>query len=660
MSTPLSSGRPGSRRALHRRPAAHRRPGQAAPIRLRRRRCRRVGDGGLATAAMAAAVVACEVGHRRPAVKRQASAAFSYDLVTALGSRLQLRWRRLLRRREGRHLAAPIVAMAVTPDGRGYWLAGTDGSVFSFGDADVYGSLASRGARLGQQIVTIVATADGKGYWLVNQSGAVTPSATPPPIDGGQPLPASDLSHADRVGRHRPGRDRRLVHRLGRSRLRRRHGHWFGSRVDKRRSRSLPSPPCALRRRVLAGRRDGEVWAFGCHCRGRTAPAGLAGTAVGMIPAQNRHGYWVATSNGTVISGGDATARASSGVSWPASPTSSASPARPGQSSPQAAGGRRRLRHQLAAVRRRRVVPAGALPGPPDDPAGSGAYSIAVVGVDGWAVDDNNPCLAAEAAWAQKAVYPNGSGGSGAPPYDLYMFLNSPASRLDHRPDRARRDVRRALREGWQNCLAYNYGYNSALEAVSYASSQGAHSRSWWLDIENDACAPGHVERRRRQGEWWSCDLGLNAKTIQGAIDGLRSLGSSRPASTARACSGPASPAATCRPADAPLIWIAGAIWTSPPYPQSYGFAGPASEHESTAPSRSTGSPAATRSCCRRHRAAATTTLRPRRRLLSSGRTPQATAASRRASNWTQSGAGIRKPLRPAHRCGASRWPASL
>lgn len=43
-----------------------------------------------------------------------------------------------------RHIApaAPIVAMAATPDHRGYWLMGSDGGVFAFGDAQFYGSAA--------------------------------------------------------------------------------------------------------------------------------------------------------------------------------------------------------------------------------------------------------------------------------------------------------------------------------------------------------------------------------------------------------------------------------------------------------------------------------------------------------------------------------------
>ncbi len=37
----------------------------------------------------------------------------------------------------GMHLNRPIVGMAVTPDGGGYWLVASDGGVFAFGDAPV-------------------------------------------------------------------------------------------------------------------------------------------------------------------------------------------------------------------------------------------------------------------------------------------------------------------------------------------------------------------------------------------------------------------------------------------------------------------------------------------------------------------------------------------
>ena len=37
----------------------------------------------------------------------------------------------------------PIVGMAATPSGHGYWLVASDGGIFSFGDAPFAGSTAS-------------------------------------------------------------------------------------------------------------------------------------------------------------------------------------------------------------------------------------------------------------------------------------------------------------------------------------------------------------------------------------------------------------------------------------------------------------------------------------------------------------------------------------
>jgi hypothetical protein len=87
------------------------------------------------------------------------------------------RWRLHLRRRSfygslgGQALNAPIVAMASTPDGRGYWLVASDGGVFSFGDATFYGS--TGGMHLNAPIVGMAATPDGGGYWLVASDGGV-------------------------------------------------------------------------------------------------------------------------------------------------------------------------------------------------------------------------------------------------------------------------------------------------------------------------------------------------------------------------------------------------------------------------------------------------------------------------------------------------------
>ncbi len=46
----------------------------------------------------------------------------------------------------GLALNRPIVGMASTPDGGGYWLVASDGGIFSYGDATFWGS--SGGLRL--------------------------------------------------------------------------------------------------------------------------------------------------------------------------------------------------------------------------------------------------------------------------------------------------------------------------------------------------------------------------------------------------------------------------------------------------------------------------------------------------------------------------------
>ena len=71
----------------------------------------------------------------------------------------------------GVQLNAPVVGMAPTPDGKGYWLVASDGGVFSFGDAGSYGSMG--GQALHDPVVGMAPTPDGKGYWLVASDGGI-------------------------------------------------------------------------------------------------------------------------------------------------------------------------------------------------------------------------------------------------------------------------------------------------------------------------------------------------------------------------------------------------------------------------------------------------------------------------------------------------------
>jgi hypothetical protein len=69
------------------------------------------------------------------------------------------------------HLNQPIVGMAATPSGNGYWLVASDGGIFTFGDAAFFGSMGNK--HLNKPIVGMAPSPTGKGYWLVASDGGV-------------------------------------------------------------------------------------------------------------------------------------------------------------------------------------------------------------------------------------------------------------------------------------------------------------------------------------------------------------------------------------------------------------------------------------------------------------------------------------------------------
>ncbi len=71
----------------------------------------------------------------------------------------------------GKKLNSPIVGLAATPQGTGYWLVAADGGVFGFGSAQFYGSTGN--LRLNSPIVGMASSPDGGGYWLVAADGGV-------------------------------------------------------------------------------------------------------------------------------------------------------------------------------------------------------------------------------------------------------------------------------------------------------------------------------------------------------------------------------------------------------------------------------------------------------------------------------------------------------
>jgi hypothetical protein len=114
--------------------------------------------------------------------------------------------------------------------------------------------------------------------------------------------------------------------------------------------------------------------------------------------------------------------------------------------------------------------------------------SFGIVGVSDGTGYSQNPCLAQEAAWFPSVnLYVN----TGWNDQSVYLNPTSP----------------RVCAAGDHNCLAYNYGYNAGLYALTYANSQNIHASAWWLDVETS--------------NTWNSDVVQNQNSLQGEYDAL-------------------------------------------------------------------------------------------------------------------------------------------
>jgi hypothetical protein len=180
---------------------------------------------------------------------------------------------------QGKEVHAPVVAMAATPDGGGYWLVGPDGAVLSFGDAHLYGSAGS--PRL-SPIVGIAATPDGHGYWLVDSDGSV--------------LGFGDAHFYGSAGATSAGATSAGATSAGASAL---GGETTGSVVG------MAATPDGGGYWLVGS--DGGVLSFGdAHFYGSTGGKPRHSPIVGITPAPGGGGYWLVGSDGSVLSFGDA------------------------------------------------------------------------------------------------------------------------------------------------------------------------------------------------------------------------------------------------------------------------------------------------------------------------------------------------------------------
>ncbi len=159
----------------------------------------------------------------------------------------------------GQHLNAPVVGMAARPQGDGYWLVGSDGGIFSFGAAGYYGS--EGGQHLNAPIVGMCSTASGNGYWLVGSDGGIFSFGDAPYHGsmGGQHL------NAPIVGMARNSAN----------------GYW------------------------LVGS-DGGIYAFSATFYGSMGGTTLSAPVAGMSPHKTGDGYWLVGQDGATYSFGAA------------------------------------------------------------------------------------------------------------------------------------------------------------------------------------------------------------------------------------------------------------------------------------------------------------------------------------------------------------------
>jgi N-acetylmuramoyl-L-alanine amidase len=158
-------------------------------------------------------------------------------------------------------LNRPVVGMAATPDGKGYWLAASDGGIFSFGDAQFYGSTGS--ISLNRPVVGMAATPDGKGYWLAASDGGIFSFGD-----------AQFYGSTGSISLNRPV--------VGMAATPDGKGYWLAAS-------------------------DGGIFSFGdAQFYGSTGSISLNRPVVGMAATPDGKGYWLVASDGGIFSFGDA------------------------------------------------------------------------------------------------------------------------------------------------------------------------------------------------------------------------------------------------------------------------------------------------------------------------------------------------------------------
>jgi hypothetical protein len=195
----------------------------------------------------------------------------------------------------------PVVGMAATADGGGYWLVAADGGIFAFGDAAFRGS--TGGLALDQPIVAMAADPATGGYWLVAADGGVFAFDAPfAGSEGGQPLNAPIVgmaATADGGGYWLVARDGGIFSFGDAAFAGSEGGHALDAPVV-----GMTAAPGGGYRLVA---RDGGIFSFGgATFRGSEGGKPLNAPIVAMAATADGGGYWLVGRDGGVFNFGDA------------------------------------------------------------------------------------------------------------------------------------------------------------------------------------------------------------------------------------------------------------------------------------------------------------------------------------------------------------------
>ena len=200
-------------------------------------------------------------------------------------------------------LNKPVVGMAPTASKNGYWLVASDGGIFSYGDAGFFGS--QGGEPLNAPIVGMAATPDGGGYWLVASDGGIFSFGDAKFYGsmGGRPLNKPIVGMApgsNGLGYWLVASDGGIFS-FGDAAF---HGSMGGRPLNKP-VVGMAAAPDGLGYWMVAS--DGGIFDFGdAGFFGSAGSVALNRPAVGMAATNDGRGYWIAASDGGIFNYGNA------------------------------------------------------------------------------------------------------------------------------------------------------------------------------------------------------------------------------------------------------------------------------------------------------------------------------------------------------------------